>query len=94
MKGGLGFLLIFFVDMILTFTFMVGQWATDIGASSLISSRDGVTFLVIGLFGERTGNEQYHYGLLISQLSMLILVFSNMAYIVHLKTGILGGNRP
>ena len=67
--------------VLLTFFFVTGTWATDIGASVMISSAAGVPLIASGIFGERSGNIQYHLGLMLSSLSFLILA---VLFIFHL----------
>lgn len=52
-----------------TFVFVSALWAIDIGSSALAS---GGT--VIGLFGERSGNEHYHMGLVGAGVAFFALI--------------------
>ena len=59
--------------VILTFFFMTGMWAVDVSVGSMLSNGE-----VVGLFGSREPVVQYHYGLLLSGLSFLVICFMLM----------------
>jgi hypothetical protein len=59
--------------VILTFFFVAGLWAIDIGASGAILDAAGYPTQAVGLLFVRTPTQQYHLGLLLSSISFLIL---------------------
>lgn len=67
--------------LILTFFFISGLWAVDIGASGF-----GIeSGYVQGLFGIRSSNVQYHLGLMASTMSFLILSVLFMGEVIFRK---------
>ena len=54
--------------------FMIGLWAIDLGASSaIISAQTGNEIITQSLFSVRDANTQYHLGMFMSILTMLII---------------------
>lgn len=62
-----------FIMMVLTSLFVIGLWAIDIGCSVMIAEAKGLEAYAEGLYGKRTGNEQFHVGLTLALISFLML---------------------
>lgn len=58
--------------VLLLYLFMLGIWSVDMGMSAVAS--DGI---VMTLFGVRSGADQYHFGLVLSQLCFLLVAILN-----------------
>lgn len=64
-------------NILLLMTFMVGVWAVDIGVSGML-----IQGSAIGLYGERSASDQYHIGLMVSLLSIMLMAMINSIYLV------------
>ena len=56
--------------IVLAMLFVVGLWTIDIGASAMLTNN-----YVQSLFFIRTGNQQYHMGLILSMVCFMLLIY-------------------
>lgn len=63
-----------FILIVITFIFVSGLWAIDIGASGANMQSAGYELQAEGLLFSRTPTAQYHLGLLIASVCFLVVV--------------------
>lgn len=72
----------------LSFVFVIGLWAVDIGASgAIMEAHTGIPLVAQSLFLVRTPVQQYHLGLILASLVWLIAMLMLVHFILEVNYG-------